>query len=140
MRRTGGFTLLEVMASLGLATAVAGLGAVRLAELLASSRLAASARTLATELRLARGRALAGEGPIDVHFDESAGTWIVIGADGEVLERRALPTGLTFVALPARRRVRFGGLGTAENATVTLGAGTRRRDIVVNQRGRVRLP
>ena len=140
MRRTGGFTLLEVVASLGLAAAIAGLGAVRLRELLASSRLAASARTLATELRLARGRALAGEGPIDVHFDESARTWEVRSTAGDVLARHALPAELAFVALPARRRVRFGGLGTAENATVTLGAGTRRRDVVVNQRGRVRLP
>jgi general secretion pathway protein H len=140
MRRTGGFTLLEVVASLGLAAAVAGLGAMRIGELLASSHLAASARTLATELRLARGRALAGEGPIEVHFDERAGSWLVLSAAGDALWRHEVPTGLAFVALPARRRVRFGGLGTAENATVTLGAGTRRRDVVVNQRGRVRLP
>lgn len=140
MRRTGGFTLLEAVASLGLAAAIAGLGAVRLSELLASSRLAASARTLGTTLRLARGRALAGEGPIDVHFDDTAGTYVVLGAAGDALERHGLPTGVAFVALPVRRRVRFGGLGTAENATVTLAAGARRRDVVVNQRGRVRLP
>ena len=41
--------------------------------------------------------------------------------------------------LCGRARVLFGGLGTADNATITLVAGPRTRRIVVNQRGRVRL-
>jgi general secretion pathway protein H len=141
MRRTGGFTLLEAVASLGLAAAVASLGALRVTELLASARLAAAARTLATSLRLARGRALAGPAPVEVRFDDARGTWALVGGGGEALAQHALPVGVGFAALPARRRVRFGGLGTADNATIRLtDRGTRARDVVVNQRGRVRLP
>jgi len=58
---------------------------------------------------------------------------------GTLLETRWLPVGVRFTALPARDRVQFGGLGTAQNATVTLGAGARARSVVVNQRGRVRV-
>jgi len=66
-----------------------------------------------------------------------------------VLTRRIIPCldvkdgrvvkGVRFAALPARDRVQFGGLGTAQNATVTLAAGARARSVIVNQRGRVRV-
>jgi len=56
-----------------------------------------------------------------------------------LLSTRWLPPGVGFTALPARSRVLFGGLGNAENATVTLAAGARARSVIVNQRGRVRV-
>jgi len=50
-----------------------------------------------------------------------------------------LPATVAYAAVPARQRVSFGGLGNAENATITLAAGRRQRSVVVNQRGRVRV-
>src|SRR5213078_806471 len=58
MQRARGFTLLEVVAGLGLAMVLAGVGAVQLVALVQTERLAGAAREVATALRLARGIAL----------------------------------------------------------------------------------
>ncbi|HZP42897.1 MAG TPA: GspH/FimT family protein [Candidatus Binatia bacterium] len=139
MQGTQGFTLLESLVTVGLAAALAGLGLVRIPELASGLRLAGAARTLATTLRLARGRALAIGAPVEVRFDVAASAIEVVGAEPEPA-RRPLPGGVAFAAVPVRARIRFGGLGTAENGTVVLAAGGRRRSVVVNQRGRVRVP
>src|SRR5207302_8157479 len=90
-------------------------------------------------LRLARGRALAAGGSMEVRLDAARMALELRDDAGTLLEPRWLPVGVRFTALPARDRVQFGGLGTAQNATVTLGAGARARSVVVNQRGRVRV-
>jgi general secretion pathway protein H len=137
--RKRGFTLLEVLVGLGLAAVVAGIGVVRLATFLEGARLAGAARTVATGLRLARGLALSSGASVEVALDAAAGTCDTRDARGTLVERRRLPPGVAFAALPARRRVSFGGLGTGENATLVLAASGRRRSVVVNQRGRVRV-
>jgi Tfp pilus assembly protein FimT len=104
-----------------------------------SARLAGAARTIATALRLARGIAVAGDAAVDVQFDAARGVCETRDRAGLVLETRPLPPGVVFAALPARARIRFGGLGTADNGTITLGSGARARSIIVNQRGRVRV-
>jgi len=125
LHRSGGFTLLETLVGLALATTVAAMGGVRLTELLATARLATAARTLATTLRLARGRALATGTSVETRFDAPGHTYELRDGGG---------------ALPARSRIVFGALGTADNGTITLAAGSRSRNVVVNQRGRVRFP
>jgi general secretion pathway protein H len=134
-----GFTLLEVVAGLGLTTLLAGIGVVRLVELVQTARLAGAAREVATALRLARGVALSADATIEVRFDPARALCETRDRAGTLLETRRLPPGVAFSSLPARSRVLFGGLGAAENATITLGAGARRRSVVVNQRGRVRV-
>jgi Tfp pilus assembly protein FimT len=116
---------------------VAGLGVVRIVALVESARLAGTTRVLATTLRLARGRAVGGGVPVEVRFDVGGQRWTVHAA-GRLLETQALAPRVTFAAVPARQRIVFGALGTADNATVTLAAGERRRSVIVNQRGRVR--
>lgn len=124
---------------LGLAAVLGGLGAVRLPALVNGLRLSGAARTVATALRLARARALASSAAADVQFDLDRGALeTVIG--GVAVGGQALPAGVRFVAVPPRGRIRFDGLGAAENGTVTLAAGGRARSVVVNQRGRVRVP
>ncbi len=137
MHRSGGFTLLETLVGLALATTVAAMGGVRLTELLATARLATAARTLATTLRLARGRALATGTSIEARFDAPGHTYELRDGSGTI-EVHGLPPGVLFVGLPARSRIVFGALGTADNGTITLAAGSRSRNVVVNQRGRVR--
>ncbi len=107
-------------------------------ELIASARLASGARAVAALLRQARGHALARNVAVQVTFDATrARTELRDGPD--VLVTQPLPRGITFAALPARSRILFGALGSADNGTIELGAGTRRRRVIVNQRGRVRL-
>ena len=127
------------MITVALVGVLTGAGTVRVAALLASARLAGAARTVATALRLARGIALSSDGTTEVRFDVAGAACEMRDRSGALVERRPLPPGVVFAGLPVRARILFGGLGTADNATVTLAAGARTRRIVVNQRGRVRI-
>jgi len=138
-QREHGFTLLEVIVCVGLGMVLAGVGVVRLVDLIQSVRLAGAAREVATALRLARGDALSAGASIEVRFDAARTLCETRARMGALLDTRRLPPGVDFAALPARSRVLFGGLGDAENATITLAAGARRRSVIVNQRGRVRV-
>jgi len=134
-----GASLLELVAALALAAILGAFAVVRLAEVVGETRVAGAARTIATQLRLARGCALAGGGVIDVRCDRARRSCDVRDAAGTRLETRTLPAGVAFTALPARQGVSFTALGTADNGTFTVGAGAHRRSVVVNQRGRVRV-
>jgi Tfp pilus assembly protein FimT len=131
--------LLETVIAMALATSVASLGAVELVRLVSGARLAGAARTTAGTLRLARGMAIARGAGIEARFDPAARTFELRDRADLLVRRHTLPAGIEFAALPARRRILFGGLGTADNGTITLAAGSRLRSIVVNQRGRVRV-
>ena len=137
--RAAGFTLLELVGTLGLAAVLGGTSVTRLVTLVEGARLAGGVRTVATTLRVARGRALADGRQIEVRFDQIRRACETRDADGRTLETAPLPRGVVFAGLPARARILFGALGVAENGTITLGAGARQRSVVVNQRGRVRL-
>ncbi|HYR96787.1 MAG TPA: GspH/FimT family pseudopilin [Candidatus Binatus sp.] len=138
-RHRSGFTLLDALAGLGLAAVLGGIGVVRLVDLVQTARLAGAARTVATGLRLARGVAMSGDATIEVRLDAARAVCETRDRAGVVLETHPLPPGVAFAALPARSRIAFGGLGTAENGTITLACGRRVRSVIVNQRGRVRV-
>jgi prepilin-type N-terminal cleavage/methylation domain-containing protein len=140
MVRLHGFSLLEVVVCVALVAVIAGAGAIRLPDTLAGMRLGGAAQRLSAVLRQARGRALERGGPVEVRLDEGGGLWELRDSLGATIAREALPAGVAFASLPASRRVRFSALGTSDNATIELAAGTARRRIVVNQRGRVRVP
>jgi Tfp pilus assembly protein FimT len=139
MVRMQGASLLELLACLVLLVTIAGTGALRLPDILASVRLGGTVHRLSAALRQARGRALERGGPVEILFDQAGGVWEMREPNGASLEREVLPPGITFASLPASRRVRFTAVGTADNATVVLGAGAVMRRVVVNQRGRVRV-
>lgn len=139
LMRGGGFTMVELVATMALAAVVLGTGAVSLPPLVASVRLGAAAQRLAATLRQARGRALERNVRIEVRLDPTQRTWRVREWGGIDVESHQLPAGVTFVGVPASGQVRFGTTGTADNATITLAAGTAVRRVIVNQRGRVRV-
>jgi Tfp pilus assembly protein FimT len=139
MVRLQGASLLELLVCLALLVTIAGTGALRVPDIMAGMRLSGTAHRLSAALRQARGRALERGGPVEVLFDEAGNRWEVQEPNGPSIAREVLPPGVTFAGLPANRRVRFSAIGTAENATVTLGAGGVVRRVVVNQRGRVRV-
>jgi len=139
MLRSEGFTLLELAVGLVMAAAVAGTAALQLPPVVASIRLAGAAHRLAAAMRQARGRALERNLRVDVRFDAVTRAWDVVEAGGATVDLQRLPAGVAFRGLPASGRVRFGTTGSADNATVMLGAGAAVRRVVVNQRGRVRV-
>jgi general secretion pathway protein H len=137
--RADGFSVIELVVGLGVATALVGIAVVGLAVLVDGARLAGGVRVVATTLRVARGRALADGTAIEVRFDRTLRMCETRDAGGRVIATSPLPPGISFAAVPVRARIAFGALGTAENGTITLGAGMRQRSVVVNQRGRVRM-
>lgn len=139
MFRSEGFTVAELLLGLLVAAAVGGTAALQVPSLVAAIRLGGTAYRLAASLRQARGQALERNVRIDVRFDATGRVWEVGEAGGRVFARERLPPGVVFRSLPSSARVRFGTTGTAENATVVLGAGSGTRRVVVNQRGRVRV-
>ena len=132
-----GTTLIDLIAALGIASLLVGLAVLHLPGLSDPIRLRGAAHELAATLRLARARALAhgvrvrvavaGTPPVATVFEGSraVGSW-------------HLPR-VTLISLPAGGSLTFTALGTAPNATITFGAGARRRSVIVNQRGRVRV-
>jgi hypothetical protein len=135
-----GLTVIELAVALALAAAAATLGAPRVVELARTVRLAGAARTVATLLRLARAQALARSEPVEVRLDAARHLLELRDRAGRPLARHVLPPSVALSGGPARGRVLFDGLGSAENATLVLAAGARERRVIVNQRGRVRLP
>ena len=138
MRRRG-FTLIETLACVAIAAALAGTGSLAAVSLATSLRVATSARTLAQTMRATRARAMAEGRPLEMRFDAAASRWSVRTDDGTIRHDEPLPDPVRFTSLPVRALVRFGATGTGDNGTVALGAGTASARIVVNQRGRVRL-
>ena len=82
---------------------------------------------------------VASDASTEVRFDAGRGTCETRDGAGRVIERRMLPPAVGFASLPARGRIGFDGLGTADNGTIVVAGGARVRRIVVNQRGRVRV-
>ena len=134
-----GSTLIETLACVAIAAALARTGSLAAVSLATSLRVATSARTLAQTMRATRARAMAEGRPLEVRFDATAGRWSIRSDDGTTRHDEPLPDPVRFTSLPARPIVRFGATGTADNGTVVLGAGTSSARIIVNQRGRVRL-
>lgn len=137
MYARAGTTLIDLIAAAGLFSLLAGLAVLHLPGLSDPIRLRGAAHELAATLRLARARALAhgvrvrvsvaGSPPVATVFEGSTpvGSW-------------HLPR-VAIVSLPAGGSLTFTPFGTAPNATITFGAGTRLRSVIVNQRGRVRV-
>jgi len=134
-----GYSLVELLAVLALAAVLAGWGSVRLAVLIQGIHLAGTAQTVATALRLARGHALAQGAPVEVRADVARMIIEVRDQAGRLIDRDALARDVTVAGLPARGGFRFTGLGTTDNGTITLATPHGARQIVVNQRGRVRV-
>jgi prepilin-type N-terminal cleavage/methylation domain-containing protein len=139
MRRQAGLTLIELVAVVALMATVAMGGARAISTTVPSVRLAAAARTMAQNLRQTRAASLAEGIPLDAVFDAATATWSERTLTGAIRRVTALPPGVAYGTLPVQPRVRFSPTGTAENKTIPLTTGAATRQIIVNQRGRVRL-
>lgn len=139
MGRAAGFGMVEVVTGLAVVLTTVGIASTSLGGVVGSVRLAGAAERLASALRAARGEALARGRAIEVRFDPPRRTWSVREDGGALMGVEQLPAGVTFASLPSSLRLRFTTAGTADNGTVALAAGGRARQVVVNQRGRVRV-
>ena len=139
MGRSGGFTQMEVLVCVGLATTLGAIAIPKLAAWGDVARAHGAASSLATQLRHARARALVRGETLTVRFDPIASSWQTRDAQGGLIDQTALPPRLWFSALPQNRQLHFGATGRSDNGTVALSCGTSTARVVVNQRGRVRI-
>ena len=121
-----GFTVIELIVVLGILGALVLVGVPNVRDRASEQRLAAAARLLASDLRLARDRALALRAPVTVAFSTSDAA-CPAGADAYVVLRGAtrvkrvcLPPDVRLEAAPSPR-VTFDGLGhAADGITIRL--------------------
>lgn len=79
--RQRGLSLVESLATLGLAAVITGLAAPNLRPLIDLKRLDGAATQLATDLQLARGEALARNRPVRLSLDAAQGCYLVHTGD-----------------------------------------------------------
>lgn len=131
-----GFTVLELLVAIGIASAIASVAVPGLLSWLPTLRLSAAARQVSMDLRVARTKAIAQNTSFQVSFNGSfyvirkcAGTCADEG--GNIL----LPEGIT---VSASATPQFFSRGTAGGAaTITLSNGTESRRVLVSAVGRV---
>ncbi|MGH7858971.1 MAG: GspH/FimT family pseudopilin [Candidatus Binatia bacterium] len=150
-RPSRGFTLLELLVALALVGVLVAIAVPRVSAIIPGALLDQAARSLATDLRFARVKAIAENRRrrLVVELDRGAyrveadaeGTFVSEGAP------RTLPGGVTFDA-SASSRVSNGQISitfqprgnTADNSTIALAvAGRTGRRVIVSTAGRVRI-
>jgi prepilin-type N-terminal cleavage/methylation domain-containing protein len=137
MNRQAGLTLIELMAAIGVLGILVALATPRLLSTLPSLRLNDATRQVATDLQMARMRAIAQNTSNTVTFNTSTGTY-TFTLGNESIDIDQLYPGITFSSVPANPV--FTSRGTASTtATITLSNGSATKQIEVTSVGRVRI-
>ncbi len=128
-----GFTVLELMVAIGIATIVMAVAIPSFLSWLPTLRLSSAARQVATDLQVARMKAISQNAAYTVTFTQATGTY-TYGTDSRDVGQ--LYPGITISSAPTNPV--FTPRGTASTTgTVTLSNGTATKQIVVSTVGRV---
>jgi type IV fimbrial biogenesis protein FimT len=130
--RSDGFTVIELLVVLGIMSLAIGVAVPSLLSWLPGLRLSSAARQVATDLQLARMRAISQNAATTVSFDV-AGASYTFGTDSRNLGQ--LFPGITIASAPSNPT--FTSRGTANAATITLSNGVSQKLICVKAVGRV---
>jgi type IV fimbrial biogenesis protein FimT len=137
-RNNGGFTLIELMAAIGVASILMAIAIPSFLSTLPSLRLTDAARQVATDLQQIRMKAIAQNIPYQITFSTS--TYVLQRCNGSCTNDSgniALPEGITVTASTAPQ---FQPRGTAAAAaTITLSNGSSSTRVCVKTVGRVNI-
>jgi Tfp pilus assembly protein FimT len=132
-----GFTVIELMAAIGVAAVLIAIAMPKLLSVLPGLRLNDAARQVATDLQLARMRAIAQNNSNTVTFNSSTGIY-TFTLGNESIDIDQLYQGITFSSVTANPV--FTSRGTASTvATITLSNGSTTKQVEVSAIGRVRI-
>jgi type IV fimbrial biogenesis protein FimT len=136
--KIGGFTLIELMATLAVASILMSIAIPNFLSTLPSLRLADAARQVATDLQQIRMKAIAQNIPYQISFSTTA--YVLQKCNGSCANDSGnitLPTGISVSASTAPQ---FQPRGTAVTAaTITLSNGTSSKWVCVKTVGRVNI-
>lgn len=158
LRKGGGFTLIEMMVTLGILAILLGLVTLNAPSFLATFRLSSGARQVATDLQLVRMKAIAQNRKFRALFTAGSTTYEVQrrndadtgwdfhalyghGTTAGAAQPISLPQGVQINSAPADGDVIFQPRGTGENATIVVKHSvlSTTKSVVVNMAGRVRI-
>ena len=130
---TGGFTLIDLMTAIAVAGILMAIAIPRFYAVLPGIRLASAARQVATDLQLARMRAISQRTPQGLTFNTATTYNFTIGPDTRDLS--VLYPGTTVAVAPGNPI--FTTVGSANATTVTLSNNGTNRTVTVNTVGRI---
>jgi len=134
VQKVNGFTLIEVLVAIGVAAILMGIAVPQFYAVLPGIRLSSAARQVATDLQLARMRAISQRTPQGLTFDSATTYRFTIGADTRDLSQ--LYPGTTVAVAPADPT--FNTVGAANVTTITLNNnGLPPRTVTVNAAGKI---
>ncbi len=136
-RQTAGFTLIEVLVSLTILGSLIAIAMPKFSQLLPGIRLSSAARQVATDLQLARMRAIAQHATQTVVFTPSTATYTFGASDTRNLGLLYPGTTITNVS---SGNPTFTTTGTAGATTITLSNRGVTKQIQVTTIGRVNIP
>jgi prepilin-type N-terminal cleavage/methylation domain-containing protein len=135
--KQSGLTLIELMAALGILGILIAVAMPKLLSTLPALRLNDAARQVATDLHVARMRAIAQNSSNTVTFNVSTGIYtFTLGTESIDIDQ--LYPGIAFSSVPANPI--FTSRGTASTtATITLSNGSATKQVEVTPVGRIRI-
>jgi prepilin-type N-terminal cleavage/methylation domain-containing protein len=137
MAKQAGLTVIELMAAIGIIGILVAVATPSLLSTLPGLRLNDAARQVATDLQMARMRAIAQNSSNTITFNTSTGTY-TFTLGNESIDIDQLYPGITFSSVPANPV--FTSRGTASTtATITLSNGNATKQVEVTSVGRVRI-
>jgi prepilin-type N-terminal cleavage/methylation domain-containing protein len=132
-----GFTLIELMVAIGVFAVLIAVATPNLLATLPSLRLNDAARQVATDLQMARMKAIAQNSPNTVTFNTSTGVY-TFTLTTESIDIDQLYPGITFSSVSANPV--FTSRGNASTtATITLSNGSATKQVEVTAVGRVKI-
>lgn len=143
LRRSGGYTIIELLLVMIIISVIAGITYIRMAPTLERVRVRGAVGTLTGDLQYAQVLAARQGVPVKISVNTVTFTYQIADRPGTVYRTRDFGSAgeydlIEFTAAPTTLEVFPNGIA-AQSATYTLGAGSSRQQVVFSRAGQVRV-